>query len=158
MSNIANKDRNSTSEDDDEDYNPQDNNNVVIGDFKSKYSDWENSVAMFVSNTLWEYQQFIGCDGDIGVGSDIQRLICQSVNIPKKYRLVFWGRRGASVVRDTLRKKRQATATAMKKQFKCKYQIYLPCDEIFPNLNKIALFNIYYRLGEGIENKTSTSG
>ena len=94
---------------------------VMVGDFMEKYEDWQRSVGNYVASTVFQYQQFVRNDDDIGWGSEMQQVICLYLNIPLPHQEVFWRTRGPPEVRSALRKKRQAVTTAMKKEFACKY-------------------------------------
>jgi hypothetical protein len=88
---------------------------------KETVDDWKDSAAEYVRSDLFDKKQFVS-DSDLKMGGNIQKLVCQNINIAGKTRArIFWDEKGGKeTVRNTFRRKRQSAQNAMKIAFRGK--------------------------------------
>ena len=87
---------------------------------KLTHRKWTMSVRNYVSTDLFRYVQFINRDGDIEIGSGIQKIVCKACNIPVQDQMKYWSNHGSDEVMEVLRRKRQTVATSFKSKFSSK--------------------------------------
>ena len=85
-----------------------------------RYERWSLALQDYVSKELYKYIQFVNSDEDCMCGSRLQAIVCARLQIPEDARLEFWNRVGEDRCVETLKRKRQTVACAMKLQFESK--------------------------------------
>jgi hypothetical protein len=78
---------------------------------------WTMAVRQYVSVDLFKYVQFVNRDEDIQYGSDIQKIICKTCNIPEEERQGYWESCGRDEVLEVMGRRRQAVAASIKMRF-----------------------------------------
>jgi hypothetical protein len=83
---------------------------------------WKEAVASYVRSSIFPRKQWVK-DHEIAWGSEIQKLICKMTlgRFPAKWE-EFWDEQGGmEVVRQTIGRRRQASADGQKKNFQSEY-------------------------------------
>jgi hypothetical protein len=88
---------------------------------KQTLADWKDATADFVRTKLFDKKQFVS-DEDLVMGGHIQKLVSFELHISgiERQRLFWEEKGGMSMVRNTVRRKRQAAQNAMKLAFRGK--------------------------------------
>ncbi len=81
---------------------------------------WCMAVQNYVSLDLFKCVQFVNRDQDIGVGSQIQKIVCKACTIPDDNQVHFWTSMGADEVLKTMKRKRQSVTNSIQTQFESK--------------------------------------
>ena len=68
---------------------------------------------------LYKYIQFVNHNEDIQYGSDIQKVVCELLEIPTDHTLTFWNNEGEKKTLEAL--KRQTISNAFRKRFESQY-------------------------------------
>jgi hypothetical protein len=89
---------------------------------KDNIKEWNDAAGDYVRDKLFDRKQFVS-DEDLEMGGHIQKLVTLELNINGADRQkLFWEDHGGRVtVRNTVRKKRQATQNSMKIAFRGEY-------------------------------------
>jgi hypothetical protein len=89
---------------------------------KGKVEDWKEEAAGCVREKIFPKQQFLVSDACLDMGGYIQRHVTKFINVSSQSTSrLFWEEHGGrEMVRNTFRRKRQATQNAMKIAFKGK--------------------------------------
>ena len=74
------------------------------------------AVRSAVSKNTFKNQQFITCNDDECFGTPWQKEVCHVAQV-NKYVQQFWNTKGMAEARTAMNRRRQNTATAMKKTF-----------------------------------------
>ena len=88
---------------------------------KQTLAEWKDATADYVRTKLFDKQQFVS-DEDLVMGGHIQKLVSFELHISgiERQRLFWEEKGGMSMVRNTVRRKRQAAQNAMKLAFRGK--------------------------------------
>ena len=94
---------------------------LMDGMSKDSLKEHDEADGDYVRNKLFDRKQFV-TDADLRLGGRIQRLATEELNIVTAARQrMFWEEGGGrATVRNTIRKKRQATQNSMKLAFRGK--------------------------------------
>ena len=78
---------------------------------------WVTNVRKTVGKKCFNFMQFV-LEVHEHYGSTWQKIVCETVRVPENMRERFWEDKGKKTARTTINRRRQNTATAMKKKFK----------------------------------------
>ena len=106
--------------DTDEYFAEQEQQRVLQESREQDHQRWCLAVENYVSLDLYKYLQFVNRDKDIGVGSQIQKIVCNACTIPDKEQVQFWTSMGADEVLTTINWKRQSVTNSIQTQFESK--------------------------------------